>query len=200
MPTDEALLERIAAHDEAAFDAFFARHDAAVRRKVLAMLRDPAATDDVVQEVFLRVWHRADDFEQRGSVAGWLGRIATNLALNHMRTVKRRRQQPLPAVRFQEDDEDGRVAGVDVTDHNAIAPDAIAAAAEQVDLLAGLVERLDPAKRDVWRLQQNEDLDIASIAEELGIPPGTVKSRLHHARRALAAAWEEIDPDTRKQT
>ena len=62
---------------------------------IARIVREPAATEDLVQEVFLRVWTRAEQWQGSGTVKGWLYRIATNLSLNHLRSVKRRPQQPL---------------------------------------------------------------------------------------------------------
>ncbi|MHC4718304.1 MAG: RNA polymerase sigma factor, partial [Planctomycetota bacterium] len=90
MPADEELMRRIADRDMAAFDAMFARHAEPIRRRLARLIRDRAAVEDLVQEVFLRLWTRADQWDGRGEPAAWLGRIATNLALNHLRSGKRR--------------------------------------------------------------------------------------------------------------
>ena len=62
--------------------------------------------DDLTQETFLRVWTRSEQWDGRGSFTGWLYRIATNLALNHLRSVKRRRQRPLELPAEPDDDDD----------------------------------------------------------------------------------------------
>ena len=94
-PTDPQLLHQIQSGDETAFEALFARYHQAIWFRVNSIVRDVPATEDLVQEVFLRVWTRAEQWQGNGSVKGWLFRIATNLSLNHLRSIKRRPQQPL---------------------------------------------------------------------------------------------------------
>ena len=181
---DEHLLSRTAAGDEQAFDALFERHADPVRRHLQRMLRAPGAADDVLQEVFLRVWTRADQWQGRGSVAGWLYRIATNLALNHLRSERRRPRRPLQPAPAGEDDDD-RTPGW-MIDAAALGPDAVAELAERRELVRRHVADLPEEKREVIRLVYQEEMDIADAADALGIPPGTVKSRLHYARKRLA--------------
>ena len=97
MPTDPELMGQIAAggpEAEAAFDMLFGRHSSFVAARLGRMVRHGGAADDLLQEVFLRLWTRAEQWDGRGSLRAWLGRIATNLALNHLRSVRRRRLRP----------------------------------------------------------------------------------------------------------
>src|SRR5918911_756040 len=92
---DRELLERIARRDACAFEVLFERHRETVRRRLGAIVRDEAAAEDLSQEVFLRVWTRAEQWDGRGAARAWLLRVATHLALNHLRSVRRRREEPL---------------------------------------------------------------------------------------------------------
>ena len=112
MPGDQLLLQRIQAHDADAFDVFYARYRDVVTRRLSRILRDPVMTEDLTQETFLRVWTRAEQWNERGSVKGWLLRIAVNLALNQLRTVKRRREISLEAPSSFADD-DAQTPGLD---------------------------------------------------------------------------------------
>src|SRR5262245_13769522 len=98
-PSDHDLMQRLRDGDEEAFDCLFARYREVIYRHLAATVRDPAAAEDLLQEVFLRLWTRAELWDGRGALKAWLFRIATNLALNHLRTVQRRREQPLEVVR-----------------------------------------------------------------------------------------------------
>jgi len=85
------------------------------------MVRDNATSDDLLQEVFLRVWERTAQFSGSGTARSWLYRIASNLALNHLDAVKRRRQQSLEPL--ADDDGDSPLPAW-LVDEAAIAPDA----------------------------------------------------------------------------
>ena len=182
--SDGQLLSRIAAGDERAFEALFERHGEAVRRHLQRMLRARGAADDVLQEVLLRVWTRAGQWHGQGAAAGWIFRIATNLALNHLRSERRRRTLPQPPVRLDEDDEDLTPGWM--MDAAALGPDAVLELAEQRDLVRRHIADLPEEKREAIRLVYQEEMDIAEAAEAMGVPPGTVKSRLHYARKDLA--------------
>jgi RNA polymerase sigma-70 factor (ECF subfamily) len=193
-PDDSHLVERIVDGDAGAFDVLFARYRDAVRRHVGRMVRQGGAADDLVQETFLRVWMRAEQWDGRGSFRRWLFRIATNLSLNHLRSVRRRRQRPLelpPEPLGDEDDEP--LVPAWMIDASALGPDAIVELAEQRELARRLVEGLPDDKREVFRLAHEAELPVREIAEALGIPVGTVKSRLHYAAKRLAREWKQLD-------
>lgn len=190
MPADEELMRRIADRDMAAFDAMFARHAEGVRRRLARLIRDRAAVEDLVQEVFLRLWTRADQWDGRGEAGAWLGRIATNLALNHLRSGKRRTERLEPPA--AEADEARSPLPPWMADPSAVQPLEAIAEAERKELLADLLASLPADKRDVLRLVHEEDRNVREAAEELGIPVGTVKSRLHYARAQLAREWQAL--------
>lgn len=193
MPTDEALMRGVVDRDQQALEALLTRYGEAVRRHLRRTLRDDAVADDLFQEVFLRVWTRAGQWNGQGPLRAWILRIATNLALNQLRTVRRRRQQPLtPAHRAQEDDEESP-APAWMVDASSLGPDALVEQAEQHALLRRLVDDLPERKREVVRMVHEHDMDIREVAHELGIPEGTVKSRLHYATRHLARQWDQHD-------
>ena len=107
MPSDRELIEQIRERNTDAFDILFERYRHAIHKRLLRIVRDESAAEDLGQEVFLRLWTCAAQWDGRGELGAWLYRIATNLALNHLRTVHRRRQQPLEIPDDFHDDEDG---------------------------------------------------------------------------------------------
>jgi len=173
---------RIAAGEAAAFDTLLSRHEQAVRRRLVSITRNRAAAEDLTQEVFLRLWTRSEQYGG-GSVAGWLVRIATNLALNHLRSRRRHPAKSLESPR--EADEHAIEAGW-MIDAEAFDPADLLERAEQLERLRDAVDRLPEAKRAVIRLVHEQELDIREAAEQLGIPEGTVKSRLHYSIRRIA--------------
>ena len=95
MLSDRDLVEQVLERDAHALETLFDRYGEMVHRHLVRLVRDSAAAQDLVQEVFLRVWTRAEQWNGRGAFKAWLYRIATNLALNHLRSIRRRREQPL---------------------------------------------------------------------------------------------------------
>ena len=195
MPSDRDLAKGIRERDGQAFEALFGRYAGRIRLHLLHMVRDGAAAQDLVQEVFLRVWTRAEQWNGSGTFKAWLYRIATNLALNHMRAARRRREQPLdvPGDRGDGEEEEGMPAWM--SDASALGPDAKLELAEQRALFQRLIEGLPEEKREVFRLVHEMEMSMRDAAEELGVPEGTVKSRLHYARKRLAREWQALETE-----
>lgn len=189
--TDHDLMRRIGAREETAFTCLTARYRVALRRHLTATIRDGDAAEDLLQEAFLRVWTRADQWDGRGAVKAWLFRIATNLALNHLRSRRRRREQSLEAPREAGDDGEESPLPAWLIDTASLGPEAALEAADRAARLRRLVDALPEEKREVFRLVLDADMEVREVAAALGIPEGTVKSRLHHAKKRLIQEWEE---------
>lgn len=193
---DQALLNRITdRRDEAAFDALSARYRETLRRFLLAQADgDAGAADDLLQEALLRLWTRADSYDGRGPVKAWLFRVAGNLALNHRRTLSRRRESALvvPDGPGHDDEEEGGMPlPAALIEDAAVAPDARALRRDEARRVRSLLADLPDETREMLRMVHEEERDLRDVAAALGIPEGTVKSRLHHTRKRLARAWEE---------
>jgi RNA polymerase sigma factor (sigma-70 family) len=176
--TDAAVIER-SLRDPDAFAALFDRHAAAIHRYAARRLGTEAA-DDLMAETFTVAFQRRDRYDLAHSDAmPWLYGIATNLIRGHRRAEARRwralaRQAPALAAEPEADRVAARVSA------QAVRPQMLRA-------LAGLPRR----QRDVLLLYAWADLDYEAIARALGVPVGTVRSRLHRARGALREATEE---------
>ena len=218
-PSDNDLACRIQARDKAAFELLFERYGEAVARLLGGMVRgEPAAeetTQDLLQETFLRVWTRAEQWhgggsesvgpesaglesagsESGGSFKAWLYRIATNLALNHLRSARRHPAQPLPGEDEWSEEEDSPAPGW-LVDSAALGPDAAMEQSEEQARLYRAINRLPEEKREVFRLVHEMELSIHDAAGRLGIPEGTVKSRLYYAQKKLNEVWR--DPNEEK--
>ena len=191
LPSDSELLACIRRQDAAAFEILMARYREALRRHLRGIVRDPGATEDLVQEIGLRVWTRADQWDGRGAVRAWLFRIATNLALNHLRTIRRRCERPLEPA-GEDPDEDAFMPAW-MVDAAAQEPAQEVERAERDAALRRIVEDLPPDKREVLRMVYDWEMDLREVAERLDIPEGTVKSRLYHARKQLAERWNAFE-------
>jgi RNA polymerase sigma-70 factor (ECF subfamily) len=184
-PNDVQLIQRIQEGDTEAFEALFARYRQMITAHIACIVRDNAVAQDLVQEVFLRVWTRADQWGGRGKVRSWVYRIATNLSLNHLRSVKRRPQQSFDVLANDEGEDEGLTAPSWMVDTSALTPEALLEDAEQQRRLWHLINELPIEKREVFKMVYDDEMDLESVANMLGIPEGTVKSRLYHSRLQL---------------
>jgi RNA polymerase sigma-70 factor, ECF subfamily len=178
---DDDLVARIAAGDDTALRELFGRHAPWLAVRLRAVL--PAAdVEDVLQETFLAAWRGAGGYRPAGACGGWLWGIARRQAA----LLLRRRG---PAER----------AGAALPADLPAGPDPAETALARADLEVA-VAALGPdgsPEREVWRLMYEQDRPVAEVAKLLGVPPGTVKSRAHRARRLLRAALRVPEGGTR---
>jgi RNA polymerase sigma-70 factor, ECF subfamily len=187
--SDQELMAQIRERDTGAFEALCQRYSQALRRHLLP--------EDLLQETLLRVWTHAMQWDGRGSPRAWLFRIATNMALNHIRAQRRRPQQSLEVPPESADpDEEPAIPGW-MIDRASLGPGEALEQAEQLALLRQLVAGLPEEKREVLRLIHDAEMEIGEVAQTLGIPPGTVKSRLHYATQRLARQWHDAEDEDR---
>ncbi|RLG68650.1 MAG: hypothetical protein DRO11_08775 [Methanobacteriota archaeon] len=109
--------------------------------------------------------------------------------------MRRRKEQPLRIPPEVTDEEEKKPAPSWMIDASSLGPDAIIELTEQQELLRRLINELPEEKREVFRLVYEEEMEIREISEALGIPEGTVKSRLHYAKRSLARKWQDIQTE-----
>ena len=192
-PSDQDLIERVLERDGRALEMLFERYGEMIRRHLARMAGDSAVAQDLLQETFLRVWTRAAQWDGRGSFKAWLYRIATNLALNHLRSVRRRKEQPLEIAGEWDSDADDYVSPAWAIDAAAPEPEDVLEMAERHERYRRLVDRLPEEKREVLHLVHEVEMSLQDAADELGIPEGTVKSRLYYAKQRLAQEWRELD-------
>lgn len=158
-------LQRFAAGDGEAFEALFRQYQGQVYRWIVRIVRDTGAAEDLTVETFWRAHRGRAGFHEGGNFAAWLRRIATNLALDHLR--HRRRYVELP-------------------EEIAAKPTADSAAQRQTRLLLRKAfAELPPRLRVVAQLGLVEDEPYAEIAQALGISPGAAKLRMFRAVRLL---------------
>ena len=191
LPTDQTLMERVQSGDKLAFDLLYERYQPVIRCYLLRIVHSEAAADDVTQDVFLRVWTHAQQWSAKGPFKAWLYRIATHQAFNALRTAKRHPEEPLsdPDQPIEEGQEYNFQAWI--IDTSTLEPDVALEMAERQRRLWQLVDQLPEEKRAVFNLVAQMEMSIQNAAERLGIPEGTVKSRLHYARNWLSQNWSD---------
>jgi RNA polymerase sigma-70 factor (ECF subfamily) len=175
---DTDLVHRIQRGDMAAFESLFFKYQGQIYRTGLAITRDPGAAEEVLQDCFYKTYLNIMNITGDGSLSPWLHRVAVNLSCN---AIKRRRVHLEPI-----DD----VAEGNFTSDPHQSPEAQAERAELQGTMREAINSLPLKHRLVITLHYLQDFSLPEIAYILDLPVGTVKSRLHHARKALRASLE----------
>ena len=194
--SDEELVRGVIEGRQEDFAVLFERYRADVLRHLRRIHRHDEDAADVTQEVFLRLWHRAGQWKGDGPLLAWLLRIATTSPLNHIRSVRRRREQPLqlpPPWRERR----RRTAGSGVDDRrlHPSAPTRSWPWPSAGGCCAALVTRLSEDGRRGHPADLRRPHEHAPGRCRAGIPEGTVKSRIHHARKQIARSWRDLGID-----
>jgi RNA polymerase sigma-70 factor (ECF subfamily) len=169
--SDEVLIGRIASGDRLAMQVLFARHHVRVFRFVLRVVRDQSAAEDLISEVFLDVWRQAGRFEGRSAVSTWLLAIARFKALSALR------KRPDEAL-----DEEAAAAIEDPSDD----PEVAVAKKDRSVVIRKCLEKLSVEHRQIIDLVYYHEKSVEEVAEIVGIPENTVKTRMFYARKKLA--------------
>jgi len=175
--TDIALLDRIVARDEQAVAELYDRHHRLLFGLILRILRDRSEAEEVLQEVFVLVWTRAETYNVAlGSPAAWLVRIARNRGIDRLRAnnvrVRAVESAPLP------------VAGD--------SPEASAALSEQQRAVACALESLPQDQRVLIEQAYFLGLTQSELAERFKLPLGTVKTRIRTGMMALREQLSQV--------
>lgn len=169
--SDESLMHAIAAGDSVAMQTLYQRHCERVKRFVLRLTDNVSMVEDIVSEAFLDVWRRADTFESRSQVTTWLLAIARNKALSMLKRGC--------AVQL---DEKVAQAIEDPSDD----PEVTVSKLRRDAIVHKCLEQLRPAHRQVVDLIYYQEKSIGEVADLIGIPPSTVKTRMFYARNRIA--------------
>jgi RNA polymerase sigma-70 factor (ECF subfamily) len=166
---DEALVRRCRRGDRAALAELLNRHRALMGSIVRRVTGPGGHLEDLMQDVMVAVIEGLDRFRGDAKLSTWVASVAARTSLNWVNRRPESRETPL--------DEEATGAEGDLT----VEVDRREAAAR----LQEAIDRLPPGQRAVVCLRHIEGLSVQEVAQALGIPEGTVKSRLHHARRQL---------------
>ena len=169
--SDETLIARIAPGDRLAMQVLYARHHVRVYRFALRLVRNESTAEDLISEVFLDVWRQAGRFEGRAAVSTWL------LAITRFKA--------LSALRKKQDaelDDEAASAIADTSDDPEVAM-------QKKDTGAALrkcMSALSPEHREIIDLVYYHEKSVEEVAQIVGIPENTVKTRMFYARKKLA--------------
>ena len=169
--SDEVLIGRIANGDRLAMQVLFARHHVRVFRFVVRLVRNETTAEDLISEVFLDVWRQAGRFEGRSAVTTWLLSIARFKALSALRRRPDEELDEETAGAIEDPSDDPEVA-LEKKDKSAI--------------IRKCLTGLSAEHREIIDLVYYHGKSVEEVAEIVGIPENTVKTRMFYARKKLA--------------
>ena len=184
--TDEELLREIVEQRSSrTLEKLYRRHQALLRGVVMRVLRVDWMVDDVLQDVFVQVWTHGDSYSpEKGQVLGWLITLARRRALDRLR---RQYAYQKATDRFEEQHER---QSDEAEDHCEVYQDVCNH--DLRSLMFTLIGQLPPAQQEVILLAYFNDLSQRQIAGQLGLPLGTVKTRIELGMRKLSSALSPI--------
>lgn len=186
-PEIHTLSARAAAGDQSAFRQLVDQTHGVVYRLALRMVGSSAEAEDVVQETYVRVWKGLGKIRDHRAALGWICKVTRNVSVDRIRHQKRRKAHSL-------DREIGEGLGplIDTIASDDVGPEEAAASEQFRNAVRELVESLKEKHRTVLLLREVDGMSYEELSEALGVPVGTVESRLHRARKELAAKMERL--------
>ena len=169
--SDEMLVARIAGGDRLAMQTLFARHRTPVYRWLLRLVGNETVAEDLLSDVFLDLWRQAGRFQARSAVSTWLLAIARFKALSARRSRKN-----------AELDEAIEATVADSADN----PEVVLQKKSRDQFVRTALTTLSPEHREIIDLVYYHDKSVDECAQILGVPSGTVKTRMFYARKKLA--------------
>ncbi|MCB0116260.1 MAG: sigma-70 family RNA polymerase sigma factor [Caldilineaceae bacterium] len=181
--SDSELVQRVIKGEQSALMDLYSRYGKAVYSMAMTVLGQPHQAEEVTQDIFLKVWHRAEQWDERkGQFVHWLLAVTRNAAIDRARKEARRTpkaQVPLDVI--------GEALGrpAHVSDPNW----------ENGHLLRTLLEQIPTEQKEVLELVYYQGLTHSELAEHLKLPLGTVKTRVRLGMEKLRVLWHEaVDP------
>ena len=179
---DAELVARVQRGDKKAFELLMLKYQRKILRLLSRFIRDPSEIEDVAQEAFIKAYRALPQFRGESAFYTWLYRIAINTAKNHLVASGRRPSSP-----SEYENEDGET--FDETDNlsDINTPESMLATREIAETVNLAIEALPEELRTAIVLREIEGMSYEDIAQSMGCPIGTVRSRIFRAREAIAA-------------
>ncbi|GAA4338572.1 RNA polymerase sigma factor RpoE [Pigmentiphaga soli] len=178
---DAELVLRVQRGDKKAFELLMLKYQRKIVRLLSRFVRDPSEVEDVAQEAFIKAYRALPQFRGESAFYTWLYRIAINTAKNHLVASGRRPSSP-----SEYENEDGET--FDETDNlsDINTPESMMASREIAETVNQAIEALPEELRTAIVLREIEGMSYEDIAQSMGCPIGTVRSRIFRAREAIA--------------
>jgi len=186
-PSDEALLAAYRSGDSSAFETLLRRYRHPVFNFVLRFVRERGPAEELYQDTWLKVIERCDDFRGDAKFSTWLYTIARNLCVDHQRKMRFRAHASLDAANPGSSPSAGERAA-----NPGPSTEQLAAARRTGDRIARAVQALPDEQREVFLLRQLQALAFHEIAEIVGVPTNTVKSRMRYALERLRQDLDDL--------
>lgn len=173
--TDPELMQHIQQQDQLALAALYERYGSVIYSLALHVLRDSVLAEEVTQDTFMKLWRQPHQWDaERGPLKNWLLTIARYTAIDRLRVEVRHTNRAVPLVdEIQAHDDDLQGTGADIDRH----------------LLRRLINELPPEQGSLILMGFYQGLTHRQLAEKLGLPLGTVKSRVRLGLQKLKALW-----------
>jgi RNA polymerase sigma-70 factor (ECF subfamily) len=181
---DRSLIQRLRAGDRGAFAEVYDRYSRGIYGLVLRIVRDSALAEDLLQEIFLKLWKSADTLDDAATSLGpWLIAVARNHVLDYLKSRQNRSSMQSVQLDFNE-----------ISEHLSLSePDFVFE--ERARLLRKALDRLEARERRILELAYFEGLTQTEMAAVLNMPLGTVKTCVRLAIRNLKKHLEKEDPE-----
>ena len=183
--SDLMLVERTVAGDQRAYGLLVAKYERRIQRLIGRMVRDVDLVEDIAQETFIRAYRALHQFRGDAQFYTWLYRIAVNTAKKSLMDMKRNPVITEGALRAGADEDETSVMENELTSEET--PETVLAAKEIAATVNAAMEALPEDLRQAVTLREIEGLSYEDIAEVMGCPIGTVRSRIFRAREAISA-------------
>ncbi|MDO9371987.1 MAG: RNA polymerase sigma factor RpoE [Gammaproteobacteria bacterium] len=176
---DRDLVDRVQKGDKEAFDVLVLKYQHKIVRQISRYIRDLSEAQDVAQEVFLKAYRALPAFRGESAFYTWLYRIADNTAKNYL--VAQKRRPPGSDI----DLDDAEQYGAELALRENATPEHLLLRDEIEKTVFGAIEELPEDLRTAITLRELEGLSYEEIAQAMGCPVGTVRSRIFRAREAI---------------
>ena len=192
---DAELVARVQRGDKKAFDLLVLKYQRKILRLLGRMIRDPAEIEDVAQEAFIKAYRALPQFRGESAFYTWLYRIAVNTARNWLASAGRR-----PSTPNAIETEDGETFNETDNLTDISTPEAMVASREIAETVNAVIEELPEELRTAIVLREIEGMSYEDIAQSMGCPIGTVRSRIFRAREAIATRLRPLlDTDAERR-
>jgi RNA polymerase sigma-70 factor (ECF subfamily) len=180
LPPSEELMVKIAEGDEDAFESLVNRHQTSILNLIYRFIGDRTQAKDLAQEVFIKVWQSAQNYEPKAKFTTWIYRITANLCFNELKSARRKKWFRFlrPDANYETRTEE------DLPDRSPSAEDLILAR-ERSHQISDALQSLPENQRMAMILKRYDDLSYEEIARVLGCSVSAVESLLVRAKRTL---------------
>ncbi len=178
---DHSLVQRVQRGDKVAFEMLFTKYQRRVSRLVSRFVRSDAEVEDIVQESFIKAYRALGSFRGDSAFYTWLYRIAVNTAKNYLVAASKR---PISLTQFEKNDDDDFEEDHFMSD--AATPESELITKQIAETVNKTMNELPADLREAIMLREIEGMSYEDIADSMGCPIGTVRSRIFRAREAIS--------------